>query len=105
MSIGHYPKAVEDVVKERMRQIYIEGWSTRHDDEHDPGDLAFAGISYALNAACVLNQEEHNTDWPKWWPWSLNWWKPTIPRRDLVKAAALIIAEIEKIDRATDRSK
>ena len=29
------------------------------------------------------------------------WFKPTTPRRDLVKAGALIIAEIERLDRAT----
>jgi hypothetical protein len=34
------------------------------------------------------------------WPWDLKWWKPTTPRRDLVKAAALIVAEIERLDRA-----
>lgn len=29
-------------------------------------------------------------------------WKPTTSRRDLVKAAALILAEIERLDRAAD---
>lgn len=33
------------------------------------------------------------------WPWDESWWKPTTPRRDLVKAAALILAEIERLDR------
>ncbi|ECW2960719.1 hypothetical protein F3X75_02065 [Salmonella enterica subsp. enterica] len=28
------------------------------------------------------------------------WWKPSSPRRDLVKAGALILAEIERGDRA-----
>jgi len=28
------------------------------------------------------------------------WFKPTDPRRDLVKAGALCIAEIERLDRA-----
>jgi hypothetical protein len=28
------------------------------------------------------------------------WWKPTNRRRDLVKAGALILAEIERLDRA-----
>jgi hypothetical protein len=38
---------------------------------------------------------------PARWPWSQDWWKPTNPRRDLVKAGALIAAEIERLDRAT----
>jgi hypothetical protein len=37
---------------------------------------------------------------PKMWPWARQWWKPTGARRDLVKAAALLLAEIERIDRA-----
>lgn len=28
------------------------------------------------------------------------WWKPGAPRRMLIKAAALIVAEIERLDRA-----
>jgi len=34
------------------------------------------------------------------WPWAEKWWKPKNERRDLVKAAALILAEIERLDRA-----
>ena len=36
---------------------------------------------------------------PEVFPWEDAWWKPTTPRRDLVKAAALILAEIERLDR------
>lgn len=38
---------------------------------------------------------------PRQWPftWWLDWWKPTTYRRDLVKAGALILAEIERLDR------
>ena len=28
------------------------------------------------------------------WPWYSRWWKPTSDRRDLIKAAALLVAEI-----------
>ena len=31
--------------------------------------------------------------------WGLDWLKPKSPRRDLVRAAALIVAEIERLDR------
>ncbi|HHW2459226.1 TPA: AAA family ATPase [Pseudomonas aeruginosa] len=34
------------------------------------------------------------------WPWDEQWWKPTSARRDLVKACALALAEIERLDRA-----
>lgn len=35
------------------------------------------------------------------WPWDEQWWKPSTARRDLVKACALALAEIERLDRAT----
>jgi len=40
------------------------------------------------------------------WPWDPKWWKPKDRRRDLVRAAALIIAEIDRHDREVrDESK
>lgn len=33
------------------------------------------------------------------WPWPSKWWKPKSQRRDLVRAGALILAEIERLDR------
>ncbi len=35
------------------------------------------------------------------WPWGQQWWNPTTTRRDLVKACALALAEIERLDRAS----
>lgn len=100
---GASPSAILDVLAERQRQIQAEGWSTAHDDEHDAGDMAAAGASYALNAADVLHpfsQGDGGGDMPDCWPWASVWWKPSTPRRDLIKACALILAEIERIDRA-----
>lgn len=60
-------------------------------------------FNYALNAACVINPYNGTpieTPESVGWCWDRSWWKPTTPRRDLVKAAALILAEIERIDRA-----
>ncbi|HHG5326055.1 TPA: hypothetical protein ACPWPG_001447 [Pseudomonas aeruginosa] len=34
------------------------------------------------------------------WPWDEQWWKPSTARRDMVKACALALAEIERLDRA-----
>ena len=93
---GNLPQAAQDVLAERRRQVEAEGWTPEHDDEHDDGELAAAGATYALSAAnCIVEQPFHRT-----WPWQNTWWKPTVPRRDLVKAGALILAEIERLDRA-----
>jgi hypothetical protein len=42
--------------------------------------------------------KQHNP--PAFWPWPPEWWKPCDRRANLVRAAALLIAEIERIDRA-----
>lgn len=95
-------KAVVDVLAERNRQIVVEGWTHEHDARHVPGQLALAAAAYAIEAEANLTDPEdaHPVGAPpECWPWSQQWWKPTDARRDLVKAAALILAEIERQDR------
>jgi hypothetical protein len=91
--------AIVDICRERMRQVRQEGWSPEHDDTHSAGELAAAAACYAASAKghgfILLDRA------PSRWPWSADWWKPTSRRRDLVKAGALIVAEIERLDRAT----
>lgn len=86
--------AARDVLAERRRQIDAEGWTTERDDSYINGELSDAAASYALNAGVPMRNLR-----PPYWPWDSSWWKPSTPRRDLVKAAALILAEIERLDR------
>lgn len=87
-----------EVALERARQIADEGFGPKHDDaENSQGQLARAAACYALGKAKVTNLGEQTINI---WPWEENWWKPADQRRNLVKAAALIIAEIERLDRA-----
>jgi hypothetical protein len=90
--------AMHAVIAERYRQIEGEGWSHEHDDSHEQGDLAGAGAAYALYAGCHASVFP-----PPQWPWQPEWWKPQNFRRDLVRADALILAEIEKFDRNRKR--
>ncbi|MGU1073095.1 hypothetical protein ACSENY_01055 [Pseudomonas aeruginosa] len=92
---GQVPQAWLDVQAERRRQVEVEGWTPEHDDEHDNGEMALAAASYAAYAHIELSG-----DLPFCWPWDQQWWKPTTTRRDLVKACALGLAEIERLDRA-----
>lgn len=91
----------EEIANERYRQIAAEGWSYEHDDTHTDGSLGAA-------AACYAHPDTawRGSAWPK--SWASRWYKPTHRRRDLIKAAALIVAEIERLDRmveyATDRT-
>ncbi|MFC3074969.1 hypothetical protein [Shinella pollutisoli] len=36
---------------------------------------------------------------PFGWPWDKKWWKPKSPRQDLIRAGALALAEIDRIKR------
>lgn len=92
-------QALKDVIAERERQVKVEGWNSGHDDAHGPGELATAASRYATNAAACMGAEPPTLKFGANWPWDESWFKPTTPRRDLVKAAALLLAEIERIDR------
>lgn len=91
--------AERDVLAERYRQIAAEGWTPEHDDEHDDGSLAAAAACYALG--------DQAGELPAGWPqsWDESWWRPSADaRRNLVKAGALILAEIERLDRAAAKA-
>ena len=86
--------AQSDVLRERAAHFSREGFTNKGDDAYAPGTLAAAGACYAKYWDAVPGSEE-----PGGWPWLTAWWKPTTPRRNLVKAVSLLLAEIEKIDR------
>ncbi|MDI3652242.1 hypothetical protein QK396_25450 [Pseudomonas aeruginosa] len=97
---GQVPQAWLDVQAERRRQITAEGWTPEHDDEHDNGEMARAAACYALAGSSAPNDGTAALLVSLAWPWDEQWWKPTTTRRDLVKACALALAEIERLDRA-----
>ncbi len=114
-------QAIVDVAKERQRQVDVEGWTAEHDDAHTQGQLARAASAYAYLGSLPESDPRAEKDrarcevpgsfvrfiiaqlFPIWGTsyggWGWDWFKPTTPRRDLVKAAALIVAEIERLDR------
>lgn len=89
----------EMIVAERQRQIEREGWTAEHDDEHNDGELLDAAHCY-LETVRLFHLTPFN---PRSfdWPWELAAWKPSSddPIRNLVKAAALIAAEIDRLQR------
>lgn len=100
------PSAIEAIAAERQRQVAVEGWSPEHDDYHGGGQLAQAAACYAMVTAQSPNDHRHGPFYPpQEWPWGADWWKPGFKRdvanrrRCLVKAGALIVAEIERLDR------
>lgn len=90
-------QGVIEIMNERTRQIEQEGWTTEHDDMHGAGEMAEAAACYALSINDGLGAGV-----PARWPWCARWWKPTTARRNLVKAGALIAAEIDRLDRMAE---
>lgn len=110
---------IDLIAEERKRQIEVEGWTPEHDAEHSSGEMALAAVCYAHPRPRPLAIK-------KLWPWDWSWWKPTLMEtvetfhgreqagdrtfvdlapnaeakatiRDLVKAGALIAAEIDRL--------
>jgi hypothetical protein len=116
--------ALADIAAERARQIQQEGWTPEHDDEHDKAELATAAAIYAApdlkqvrRLSNIVGGSEHSSiaiidPWP-WHSVSILdncelstriWFKPSERRRDLVKAGALILAEIDRLDRLSAKA-
>lgn len=115
---------VDLIANERARQIMQEGWTDAHDDSHTDGSLAVAAACYAWPPPRPLSVK-------LMWPWGRRSWKPAIPLpepaecncrsvgecehrgevtpgavreariKDLVRAGALIAAEIDRLQRIT----
>jgi hypothetical protein len=102
---------IELITEERKRQIEKEGWTSEHDDEHANMSLAVAGASYVLDCASTHTGEHPNWKFhfkkaaSKFWPFNREWFKPTPddPIRQLTKAGALIVAEMERLHRMQKR--
>ncbi|HET7663858.1 MAG TPA: hypothetical protein VFK31_09495 [Rhodanobacteraceae bacterium] len=91
---------IERIADERLRQIGYEGWTAAHDDEHSDGSLAAAAACYAT--PFPERMMDYSSDTPHGWPFSASWWKPgdgTLEGRirELEKAGALIVAEIDRL--------
>jgi hypothetical protein len=104
-------KAAVDILQERQRQL--QKYSVDHDDIHTSGQLSFAAAAYAVASNSAVYEEDKLRP-AKWdhsycvnvdrlWPWNWTYWKPKNRRQDLVRAGALILAEIERLDRASGK--
>lgn len=85
---GISPFTIYDEIQgERIRQIKEEGYSAEHDDEFVHGDLAMAAAVYACPGVEKII-----------WPFGGSP-KFKDKRSNLIRAAALIVAEIERLER------
>ena len=93
-------KGIDLISEERHRQIVEEGWTAQHDEQFVDGELAHAAICYCMwdlikDSKFIKAVETIRV----WWPWDWEWWKPKDHIRNLVRAGALIAAEIDRINR------
>jgi hypothetical protein len=95
-------KSLELVWDERIRQQTEEGYTPAHDDEHTEGQLALLAAAYALSSRGKYKRtvEIHSV-------LALDGFsfKPKDPISDVIKAAALLLAELERLLRAEERKK
>ena len=108
-AISHHdrePDAITEIAAERDRQVTQEGWTPEHDDGHENGEMAAAAACYAIGSKIETTERGRNSVTRlvsrQIWPWGDEWWKPKTRRRNLIRAAALLVAEIERLNRARD---
>lgn len=107
---------IELIAAERQRQVSLEGYSAKHDDTHAKGELAMAAVCYAANEPVYVRDQYVNNGvyFCDPWPFESEWDKRPVDDddnpvfeidsdvriRQLVKAGALIAAEIDRLQRA-----
>ena len=92
---------IELIAEERKRQITEEGWTAEHDDQHEPFILTTLAVCYTIECGSPIQHPAGKPD-EFIWPIGLDRsaWKPSQnPLRNLVKAGALIAAEIDRLQR------
>lgn len=94
------------ILAERVRQELVEGYDASHDDQYDDGNLAAVGTMYYQRAIGLplMMTEAPNSDGdrvvvPVGFPWDADFWKPKTTRRDLERAGALFLAEVDRLRR------
>lgn len=93
--------AIARIQNERARQLDAEGHTVEHDDGYTGGELAMAAASYCCAEDCREMCLDKDALPATLWPWGDKHWKPSPDDRikELVKAGALIVAEIERLQR------
>lgn len=115
---------IQLIAAERKRQIEKEGWTPEHDAEHDDGSLALVAALYAAPvhlyerldyALCAEFQDPWPESWDTCWDKRREYgdsdgvdvadpktYTPAQRLDLLVKAGALIAAEIDRLQRPAD---
>lgn len=96
--------AIDDVMHERCSQLSEKGHAPEWDDTYTKGELVNGAIAYCDASVGEVTEEDAADVGLLFWPWPPETFKPRDKRSNLVRAAALIIAEIERLDRTAHRA-
>lgn len=91
--------AVLSVLAERERQVQHKGYTRERDATYTNGQLTEAAMCYAHASSNTPRGKPASA-----WPFAPEMWKPSERRRNLVKAAALFLAELDRLDNAPIQS-
>lgn len=92
--------ALASIAEERRRQVERHGYGQSRDDNYQRGELLRAADTYLAAGTMEKITAVAVSRLASRWPWHQSTLKLADRRRNLVKAAALIVAEIERLDRA-----
>lgn len=104
LTTGGAGRGVTTIAQERRRQIEGERFDPTADQQYDQGELARAAACYVRleamrSVAATVPGTAVDDRVPPEWPWARCWWKPKDRRSNLVRAGALIAAELDRMDR------
>lgn len=86
-------EGVKEIAEERRRQIEDLGYTREHDRNHQGAELVRAALSYL--AAADFGD---NPPLPFDWPFDPKSWRPEDRRNNLIRAGALIAAELDRME-------
>lgn len=96
--------SADAVLAERQRQVSVKGYHPQRDQRYVEGELVDAAISYSIQAVASVLLPSTDSDLCRFdqlietfWPWPGAPIKKEEPLRALEKAAALLIAEHERL--------
>lgn len=85
----------EMISRERKRQILNERRGPRDDMQYKDEELLRAAICYAMSS--LDDDRGASVDLAEFWPFGHKWWKPRSREENLVRAGALIAAELDRM--------
>lgn len=93
------------VLRERIAQ-FQSGYDSKHDDKFTKGELTDAAMAYATAGRLItLGAKECPFLPEEFWPWNKRLLTASTAEGNYVKAIALLLAELDRLDRARMKPK